>query len=157
VQGPPPRDLIVYLGRGDGATAQKGTDVDNLAGVLATLQCFTQLNAHLGLALRHVNPAALSIAEMVAVMSRARVVVGVHGGQARTLLSVCTRGFGLVFQRAWRAAERFHPTRRERMGLAPPCSHGKNYLASALGALEARHARCPLCAPGTAMKKLRIV
>jgi hypothetical protein len=42
----------VYLGRGNVTTAQKGTDVDNLGDVLATIECFTLLNPHLNLRVR---------------------------------------------------------------------------------------------------------
>lgn len=48
-----------------------------------SIGCFARLNAHLGLKLKVVNPAVMSVAKLVDVMARARIVVGVSGEHVR--------------------------------------------------------------------------
>jgi hypothetical protein len=57
--------------------------VQNERELHQSIGCFAKLNAHLGLKLKVVNPAALSVAKLVDVMARARIVVGVSGEHVR--------------------------------------------------------------------------
>jgi len=63
-----------------------GRRVQNEKELHLSIGCFAKLNAHLGLKLKVVNPAAMSVAKLVDVMARARIVVGVSGEHVRSLV-----------------------------------------------------------------------
>ena len=73
------RDLIVYLNRGKSNTVSH--QITNIRQVKSVLK----RNAH-QLKYKDIDPGSLSIKELVSVMQRARVIVGIHGGQMANIV-----------------------------------------------------------------------
>lgn len=73
------QNLIVYLDRG--ASAPKSTKISNIREIKSVLK-----RNNFNLTFLSINPSQLSIKDLVATMQKARVIVGVHGGQMANIV-----------------------------------------------------------------------